>query len=126
MQWADTLIQEYGHHLGLDALALNHDGLAGLSFDNGDELVFELNNEQLLVSLLYPSTGYELLKELESLLQYCHYQKSPGLQVQPGLLGDSTLSLSVCIDRENATTSGLDTAILHLRYIAEQVSGRAS
>jgi type III secretion system chaperone SycN len=121
VQWLDDLLTQYGSSIGMDNFQSNHAGVAGLDFENGDQLIFEGHDEGLLVSMIRMSQGYELATELQKALLLCHYRAGSSYPIQPGLQGDDHLSLSIYLPRDEAGPSNVEAVVTKLRATLEAV-----
>lgn len=120
--WASEALQQFGQQvMGVDDLAFNDQGVAGLTFDSGETLFFQCLQDQFFISVLYEIEDYDRLEHCQTVMKACHYQCGDMFQVKPSLLNAQTLALSLLINQQEATHAYLDAAITRLRLILQPV-----
>lgn len=121
--WFDDLLHTFATNIGAGRLEKSEAGTAGLLFENGDHLYLEENEQVVQLSLVRKSSGFELLREIEALLNLCHFRHSRMYQAQPALLGEDVLVLGISLPQEDTTFDGLNHAVIQLQDMMNQAVG---
>lgn len=121
MNWITDLLPAFSHSLGMDHIPISDHGQAALEFENGQRLYFETVPTGVCVSLVYQSNGYQLLREIRTLLDLCHYENSTQYQLRPGLMGENMLSISTTIPQEKAILSELQSVVEQIQDVMTRV-----
>lgn len=121
MNWISDLLSAFAHSLGMDQIPMGSNGQATLEFENGQRLYFEVMPSGVGVSLVYHSDGYQLLKEIRTLLELCHYQNTVQYQLRPGLIAENVLSVSTTIPQEKAILSELQSVVEQIQDTMSRV-----
>lgn len=74
MSWVDDTIRDFGRGMGMEDLALNHNGLLCLDFEALGSLFIEQAEEAVLVYLVRELPRHDTVN-LQRALALCHYRE---------------------------------------------------
>ncbi|OZG72680.1 hypothetical protein BTA51_14215 [Hahella sp. CCB-MM4] len=113
-------LDAYGRSMGINGFG---QGNSTLKYESGERITLDHREDYLLVSLSYELPEYELGEMAEKLLHLSHFRHSTDYRIQPGILGERQLILSVRINPEEASIHYLDGAIRRLRSRYQELTG---
>ena len=111
-------IQAFGRRLGMESLALNHDGMAQLDIEGIGSFFLERQEKggqrHLLVYLSAPVQEYDA-DAYRRLLEHCDYRKAYPLPLSSGVFSGKAVLLTY-LDEHTATAADIENAF---RFLAE-------
>ncbi|WLQ14774.1 hypothetical protein O5O45_02335 [Hahella aquimaris] len=116
-----NMLSAYGRSMGVNGVG---DGVTALSYETGERITLDQRDDCLAVSLSYELPEFEVDEVAEKLLQLTHYQTSTDYQIQPGLMGEGRLVMTICMSASEASIDFLDGAIRRLRYRYQELTGK--
>ena len=111
-------IQAFGRRLGMESLALNHEGMAQLNIEGIGSFFLERQEKggqrHLLVYLSAPVQEYDA-EAYRRLLSHCDYRKAYPLPLSSGVFAGKAVLLTY-LDEHTATAADIENAF---RCLAE-------
>ncbi|MBQ4615348.1 MAG: type III secretion chaperone SycN [Mailhella sp.] len=111
-------IQAFGQRLGLESLALSHDGIAHLNIEGIGSFYLELEEKngrrELLAYLSAEIPAYDV-DTPRRLLEACDYRRANPMPLSAGVFSGRAILLTRLKEHE-ATAAGIENA---LRFLAE-------
>ena len=118
------VLEEFAHSLGIEGMVWPTSGAVRLEFEKRGVLWLESIDDALMVCLVRElGPGDDRSQILSQALAACHYRQGLPYIVQPGLRGESSLTLSVRLDSPEITLPTLEQVLELLTELLDSVRG---
>ena len=111
-------IQAFGRRLGMESLALNHEGMAQLDIEGMGSFFLERQEKggqrHLLIYLSAPVQEYDA-ESCRRLLSHCDYRRAYSLPLSAGVFSGKAILLTF-LDEQKASAADIENAF---RFLAE-------
>jgi len=118
------VLEEFGHSLGIEGMLWPESGAVRLEFEKRGVLWLESIDDALMVCLVRElGPGDDRARIFRQALGACHYRQGLPYVVQPGLRGESSLTLAARLDSPGITLPTLEQVLELLTELHDSLRG---
>ncbi|MCO7226986.1 hypothetical protein [Pleionea sp. CnH1-48] len=114
-------IQEYGQLIGFEQLLDEGSQVAAFELESGATISFEALENGVIISRMQQFSPYNIFDTMIKALSMSHYRRGVNYIMQPGMLGDDRLVITIFLSQQQLVPHQFDGAVKRLDTVFNQI-----